>query len=132
MARSKTSTPGPSGQTLALPIAAVALLVVGIVVLVVTGSWVAFGAAVALMLGGMAGLLRYVGGLSWTRPSRTGLPAGVLEAPEPSVEDDAHEDILLEDLPLDSAAHREVGRRIREAEDRLHGGRHSSVRTLKP
>ncbi|HEX4466540.1 MAG TPA: hypothetical protein VH025_05095 [Solirubrobacteraceae bacterium] len=95
-----------------LPLAGVMLLACVIFALVLFGGWVAFGFAVALMIFGIFALGRYVQRIAWTRRSRRRLRGGRGAMNEDlSITDDAHEDLSLHDLPLDSPMRHDIAQR---------------------
>jgi hypothetical protein len=104
-----------------LPLAGVMLLACVIFALVLFGGWVAFGFAVALMIFGVFVLSRYVQRVAWTRQSRRRLRGGLGGMNEDlSITDDAHEDLSLHDLPLDSPMRHELAQRSGAARRPLH------------
>jgi hypothetical protein len=125
--------PGPSGVPFVLATAALFLLALVIVGLLALGGWVAFAAAILLLLLGLFGLSRYVQRIAWTRSSRVHLRRGLAGMNDDlSNTDDAHEDISPRDLPLDNPAHQEVEERIREEQEKLPEDQRSAAPTFKP
>jgi hypothetical protein len=105
-------TPGPSGIAAVLPLAGVMLLACVISALVLFGGWIAFGFAVALTIFGILALSRYVQRIAWTRQSRRRLRGGLGGMNEDlSITDDAHEEVSLHYLPLDSPMRHDIAQR---------------------
>jgi hypothetical protein len=98
---------GPSGPSTTVAVAACAVLILLIAGLVLFGrSWAADAVAIALTLGGVLALSRYLQILT---------PSGRAEAPTPglggmnedmAVSDEAHAQLSVHDLPQENPAHR--------------------------
>jgi len=111
---------GPTGQRLALPVIAMIAIILAIFGLLALGGAVTLVISILLMVAGLCGLVLYISGLAKTRVSRVNLPVGLSGwDDDPTITDDAHEDIAPDDLPLGSPERRELIRRIHDAEQKL-------------
>ncbi len=108
--------PGPSGESFALATAAAVLLIALIVGLVLFGGWVAFGVALALMVVGVVAPARYVERISLTRRAAGQVRAAPSMAAREALylEDESHDELSADDVPLDSPVHRDVARAARD------------------
>lgn len=107
----------PTGTPAVVPAIGLILLAVIVIALVLFGGWVAFGFAVALTIGGILVLSRYVQRVAWTRRSPRNIRRGLTGMNEDfAITDEAHEDLSVHDLPPGSPGRKEVGRRSGEIE----------------
>ena len=125
-------TIGRSGTPVALLGGVPIVLAVVIIGLVLTGGWIAFAIAIVLMVGGVIVLARVIRGATLDRASRKNLSQGLHGVSDDfAITDDAHEDILPQDLPP-GETRREVEHRIADAEKDLSPSQEPEVPTYKP
>lgn len=92
------------------------MLIALIVGLVLFGGWAAFGVALALMVAGVVALARYVERISLTRSAGEQMRAASSLAAREALylEDESHDELSADDVPLDSPVHRDVARAARQ------------------
>lgn len=105
-------TPEPTGGWAVMPALGMIFLVLVIIGLIAYGGWPAFGLALALLVLGVFGVLRYVQRVAWTASSGVQLDRGATGMIDDlSVTDEVYEEPATVDLPPGSPARRELVRR---------------------
>ena len=91
------------------------MVAIVIIPLVLLGGWAGLAIAVALMVGGILVLTRYIQRIAWTRSSPQNLRRGLAGMNDDlATTDEPHEELSPADVPLDNPAHRELLHRLHD------------------